>query len=89
MCAQVSGRGDNAQTEGVVLIMTTTVGGDTGGKLKRECRVVFRYEGKIIATSRVYLSANTEPKIESYALSEQRKAGVSIPKGTQMETQWL
>ena len=69
--------------------MATIAGGDTAGKIKRECRVVFMFEGKIIATSRVYLSANTEAKIEAYALSEQRKAGVSIPKGTKMETQWL
>ena len=69
--------------------MATIVGGDTAGKVKRECRVVFTFNGKIIATSRVYFSANTEAKIEAYALSEQRKAGVSIPKGTTMETQWL
>jgi hypothetical protein len=48
-----------------------------------------KFEGKTIATSRVCLSANTEAKIEAYALSEQRKAGVFIPKGTEMETQWL
>lgn len=69
--------------------MPTIVGGDTAGKLKRECRVVFTFDGKVIATSRIYFSANTEAKIEAYALSEQRKAGVSIPKGTMMETQWL
>lgn len=69
--------------------MPTIVGDNTAGRVKRECRVVFTYNGRTIATSRVYLSANTEAKIEEYALSEQRKAGVSIPKGTIMETQWL
>jgi hypothetical protein len=69
--------------------MPTTVGGDTSGKTKRECRVLFTYGGKTIATSRIYLSANTEAKIEAYALSEQRQAGVDIPKGTQMKTEWL
>jgi hypothetical protein len=69
--------------------MPTIVGDNTAGRVKRECRVVFTYHGRTIATSRIYLSANTEAKIEEYALSEQRKAGVSIPKGTMMETQWL
>ena len=69
--------------------MPTTAGGDTAGKTKRECQVVFTFNGKIIATSRIYFSANTEAKIEAYALSEQRKAGVQIPKGAKMETQWL
>jgi hypothetical protein len=69
--------------------MPTIVGGDTAGKVKHECRVVFIFNGKIIATSCVYFSANTEAKTEAYALSEQRKAGVSIPKSTLMETQWL
>ncbi len=69
--------------------MPTIVGDNTAGRVKRECRVVFTYNGRTIATSHVYLSANTEAKIEEYALSEQRKAGVSIPKSTIMETQWL
>jgi hypothetical protein len=69
--------------------MATIVGDNTAGRVKRECRVVFTYNGRTIATSRIYLSANTEAKIEEYALSEQRKAGVTIPKGTIMETQWL
>jgi dTDP-4-dehydrorhamnose 3,5-epimerase-like enzyme len=69
--------------------MATIVGGETAGKVKREVRVVFTFNGKVIATSRIYFSANTEAKIEAYALSEQRKAGVSIPKGTTMGTQWL
>jgi hypothetical protein len=45
--------------------MATIVGGDTAGKVKRECRVVFTFNGKIIATSRIYFSANTEAKIEA------------------------
>jgi hypothetical protein len=69
--------------------MPTIVGGDTAGKVKRECRVVFKFNGKVIATSRIYFSANTEAKIEAYALYEQRQSGASVPKGTTMETQWL
>ena len=61
--------------------MATIVGDNTAGRVKRKCRVLFTYNGRIIAESRVYLSANTEAKIEAYALSEQRKKGVSIPKG--------
>jgi uncharacterized protein YegP (UPF0339 family) len=69
--------------------MPTIVGDNTAGRAKRECRVVFTYNGRTIATSRIYLSANTEANIEKNALYEQRKAGVSFPKGTIMETQWL
>jgi hypothetical protein len=54
--------------------MPTIVGDDAAGSVKRECRVVFTYNGRTIATSRVYLSANTEAK---------------IPKSTIMETQRL
>jgi hypothetical protein len=69
--------------------MTSIVGGDTAGKPKRECQVVFTFEGKRIATSRKYFSANTEAKIEAHALKEQREAGNCIPNGTVMETIWL
>jgi len=60
--------------------MATIVGDNTAGRVKRECRVVFTYNGRTIATSRLYLSANTEAKIEEYGAIRTAQSGGDHPQ---------